>query len=47
MDGNTKKCLQVNACKVRKGIIEGYPFNCLAMMERASLEAMEKHYFHG
>ena len=23
MDGNTKKCLQVNACKVRKGIIEG------------------------
>lgn len=27
--------------------ISGYPFNCLAMMERASLEAMEKHYFHG
>lgn len=23
MDGTTKKCLQVNACKVRKGIIEG------------------------
>ena len=23
MDGATKKCLQVNACKVRKGIIEG------------------------
>ena len=23
MDGTTKKCLQVNACKIRKGIIEG------------------------
>lgn len=23
MDGTTKKCLQVNACKARKGIIEG------------------------
>ena len=23
MDGRTKKCLQVNACKIRKGIIEG------------------------
>lgn len=23
MDGTTKKCLQANACKVRKGIIEG------------------------
>ena len=23
MDGTTKKCLQVNACKIRKGILEG------------------------
>lgn len=49
MDGTTKKCLQVNACKVRKGIIEevynaksGHPGGSLSIADLLTYLYFEK-----